>query len=155
LNLPSFLPPFLNLDGDWCEVLDNLYKVFRRDFIERPLFYRACRVFCDSRKVDSDKEEAFWHLITKEQGGERLVDYGRAKRLPWIRPIIENSDRPEIKEWEYLEKGKKVRVYLWVEDHDYVVVLERKGNRCFLVTAYYVEGESTRRRLRRKYEKRL
>jgi len=51
-------------------------------------------------------------------------------------------------------------MYLWLENWDYVIVLEKRQlrggrNIAFLITAFYVEGERTRRNLRRKYESRI
>jgi hypothetical protein len=48
-------------------------------------------------------------------------------------------------------------MYLWYEDGDYVVILEekvmRRGRVYFLTTAYHVDGNSQRRSLNQKYEK--
>lgn len=156
-DLPNFIPETLDLNGSWDETLAALYDIFKRDFIERPLYYREWRVFHDRRKDDSGKEEGFWHLITKNDPKEgRLPDFDRAKRLPWARPLIENLDEKEVVSWDYIEGNKKIRTYIWLRDHDYVVILEKgKNNIAFIITAFYVDGESRRRNLKKKYEQRI
>lgn len=66
---------------------------------------------------------------------------------------------PGVKVWDYEEGSGKIRTYLWLESLDYVVILEkqRKGKKreaAFLVTTFHLDGESTRRSMRRKYERR-
>lgn len=157
--LASFLPPMLNLDGQWEEVLDRLYSVFKKDFIAKPVFCQNLKVIYDNHKIYDDKEEIFWHLISKnDKSRERIPDYNRAKRLPWVNPILKHYSDPSIKTWNYLESNGKVRVYLWLEHYDYVVVLEKnKGGRkhlVVLITAFYVE-DWKRKDLERRYQKRI
>jgi hypothetical protein len=103
-------------------------------------------------------EEGFWHLISRTDplSKERIADYRRAERLCWCRPVIEHSDDPVIRCWDSNAEGKRVRSYLWLEPEDYVVVLEQRAvDTVFLITAYHLDGESSRRKLRRSYENRL
>jgi hypothetical protein len=109
-------------------------------------------VIRDRRVVDGKCEEAFWHLTTKDQYGDRLFDARRSERLPWCRPTITNSTDAQVTAWKYEEGRSRVRLYLWLEKWDYVIVLELRPRRLFLVTAYHVDGDSTRRSLRRKLQ---
>lgn len=105
-------------------------------------------------------EECFWHLVTrKDQGsGERLPDFRRAERLPWCIPILHNIQDPAVKSWRYREGNGRMRTYAWLEAGDYVVILEPKMKRigvvAFLITAYHLDGESMRRSMRKRYERR-
>ena len=51
-----------------------------------------------------------------------------------------------------------MRIYLWLEQYEYVIILERKAKRlgmvAFLVTAFHVDGPQRREGLERKYRKR-
>ena len=47
--------------------------------------------------------------------------------------------------------GRSALIF-WLEEADYVVILQRRGRAYFLITAYHVDGDSTRRRLKAKYE---
>jgi len=156
----DFLPPLLDLDGDWDEILARLYAVFVRDFKERQALHRGKKVIYNGR-INADgfgKEEGFWHVVTKDYDNDsgRLIDYPRAKRLPWARPLMESSERPEIKVWQYKEgtSDKGVRTYVWAEEHDYALILQKKKNCFYWVTAFYVESWNIRK-LQRKYEKRI
>jgi len=155
--LPPWLPHILNLDGAWENALKILYKVFDNDFIKGKPDYLGCSVIWDNRKLDGKYEEGFWHLISKEdyESGERYADYRRAERLPWCAPTICICPEVAVTSWDYREGSGKVRTYLWLRSWDYVVVLEKLKNPYLLVTAYYVNGASTRRKLEKKYDNRI
>ncbi len=104
-------------------------------------------------------EEAFWHLITKKNhyDDDRLFDSKRAERLPWCKPVLENSNDDSVLFWLQYDRKKPV-FYVWLENYDYVIILAKritKGKEVlFLKTAYYV-GSSTRRKLKRRYDNRV
>jgi hypothetical protein len=56
------------------------------------------------------------------------------------------------------KRGIAVRTYVWLKDHDYVVVLERqqknKGDVFMLITSFYLDFEAKRRDLQSRYERR-
>ena len=83
-------------------------------------------------------------------------DYPRAKRLPWAKPLMESPERPEIKVWQYREGAVDmgVRTYIWLEDYNYALILQRKKNVFYWVTAFYVEPKK-KKDLARRYENRL
>ena len=161
MMMPAWLPHIVKVDGLWEEVLSRLYCIFTMDFIEVQRTFEGREVDCDERKLDEKYEEGFWHLIsrTDPSSGERFPDFRRAERLPWCGPTITNSTDKAVKVWDYREGSGRMRTYLWLEDWDYVVVLEkrrqRRGEIAFLITAYHVSGASTRRNLQRKYGERL
>ena len=158
---PDWLPDIVSVNGVWEIVVRRLYQIFETDFIRAGCHFEGLPVWWDRRKQGGDTyEEGFWHLITRTDSctKDRLIDPRRAERLPWCKPVIENSHDVRIRLWDYRESNNKIRTYIWLERWDYVVVLEKRsrnrGPIAFLVTAYHVDGESTRRRLRRKYENR-
>ncbi len=75
--------------------------------------------------------------------------------MPWCAPCILHDQDPALLVWDYREASRRVRTYLWFDEGDYVVILEkrphRQGEIAWLVTAHHVDGDSTRRKLRRKY----
>jgi len=137
----------------------KLYGVFENDFIRKPRYFDKLKVIWDNRKLDGRYDEGFWHLITKDDQvtRERLPDFPRASRLSWCGPCISNYQDVIVRVWDFVEGNGKIRTYLWLENWDYVVVLEKKPKtkEAFLVTAYYVEGDSTRRRLKKKLNDKL
>jgi hypothetical protein len=60
--------------------------------------------------------------------------------------------------WDYKTSKSRIVTYLWLEYFDYVIIFQKRklgiGTVYFLKTAYYVEGDSTRRNLQKNYEKR-
>lgn len=154
---PLWLPDMLVLDGEWGDTLAALYALFTRDFKETRLVLDGCRVIYDKTVRPGDLyEDGFWHLISRDSSCGRLPDYRRAERLPWCAPSIRNYlDSSAVRYWTSMERNGRYRTYLWLEKLDYVVVLERKTKRLphimFLVTAFHVDGASSRNRLYRKY----
>jgi hypothetical protein len=160
---PPWLPGTISVGGDWDAVRKALYEIFRHDFAQGECEFQGRPVWWNrSREEDDPHEEGFWHLITSlDQGqNERLFEPRRAERLPWCKPTIVNSFRAEVTVWDYQEASGRIRTYLWLKDWDYVVVLEKTklcGGRdiAFLITAFYVSGNQTRRTLQRKFEARV
>ncbi|MFH1628272.1 MAG: hypothetical protein ABIE47_06060 [Pseudomonadota bacterium] len=160
-EMPDFLPPILDLQGTWGEILERLYAVFCRDFKKGAVHHQGIRIIYDSRVLPDgcNKEEGFWHVVSKEDrsSGERLIDYRRAERLPWAWPTMQSPERSEIKVFDYdhVTKDIGIRRYIWLAEYDYVLILQRKKKVLFWITAYYVDSERRRRDLSRRYEKRL
>ncbi len=160
---PEWLLEMMNLDGEWETTLTRLYALFTIDFKKSSFRYSGILVWWNRyiREDDEHKyEEGFWHLITEDDFStgtlNRVPDYQRAKRLPWCRPAIVNSNDPIIKIWEYQEGNGKIRTYLWLEHFDYVIILEKRntekyGDIMYLITAHHVGGDSTRHKLNNKY----
>ncbi len=140
----EFLPEKLDLDGSYEQLISILYSIFERDFIQsRPTFHRLPVVF-DNRKIDSTYEEGFWHVITRGKT-ERLIDYKRAKRLPWLKPLIEAERDSRILTWAEDEldphRGQMIRkFYIWYEEGDYLIILKEKPGKFFMATAFHVTG---------------
>jgi hypothetical protein len=153
---PTWLPALIDTDGNWDDVLLRLFKVFENDFIKNKFQYSSKPLIWDSRILEGKYPEGFWHVTTREDfyTKERLPDFPRAKRLPWCKPTILNSNDPEVRLWENREDGKN-KVYIWLETLDYVVILHRKVKLYFLLTAYHVDGDGSRRSLRKKYNRRI
>lgn len=157
---PSFFPPLLDLDGEWNTILERLYSVFERDFKESQAYHRGIKVIYNGTiKEDGlGKEEGFWHAVSRDDKstGSRLIDYPRAKRLPWAKPLMESPEIPEIKVWQYQEgtEDQGYRTYIWLKDYDYVLILQRKKYVFYWVTAFHV-GLRKKIDLQRKYDNRL
>jgi hypothetical protein len=157
--MPDWLPPVASTDGVWEEVVLRLYEVFENDFKKTRCLFQGKQVWWDQRVIAGNKyEEGFWHLISRidNQTKERLLDPRRAERLPWCRPTLANSGDAEVTVWHFKESSGRVRTYVWLKDWDYVIILEKRpqriGETAFIITAYHVDGDSTRKNLRRKYD---
>lgn len=161
MTYPKWLPEMVSVNGNWEEVCARLYDIFQQDIVKCNRSYKNRQLWWDRRVLEGDYEEGFWHLISKgyRKTQNRLFDPRRAERLPWCGPTISNSSDEVVKVWDYREGGKKIRTYIWLEPFDYVVILEKRkiGGRkvVFLITAFHVGGDSTRRGLIAKYQKSL
>jgi hypothetical protein len=158
---PDWLPEMVSVDGGWDEVCARLYAIFQQKIVKGHLSFENRPLWWDRRVLEENYEEGFWHLISKDddETKERLFDPRRAERLPWCNPVISNNSDPVVTVWDHKEGRKKIRTYLWLESFDYLIILEKqkRGGRkiAFLITAYHVSGDSTKRGLRAKYQKRL
>ncbi len=157
-NPPDWLPQIISLSGEWKKDLDSLYKQFSESFLYNSCYFRESLIFIDKRIIDEPYEEGFWHLITKDdnQTKERLPDFRRAERLSWCRPLIENCDDAQVKTFDWLHSNKKYRTHIWLEEFDYIVILEKlpNGKAAILITAYFIEGDSTRKKFTERYNNR-
>jgi len=170
-KLPHWLPDMICVDGDFKQILSRLYNIFHSDFIEKTPHLGSMEVWHNREvKPGQTYEEIFWHLIERDPNNQenRSFDPRRAERLPWCAPTLNNSQQPQVKYWICNEHGKQM-CYVWLEDYDYVVILEKRtlppkvisGTEkpvrivAFLKTAYHVDGESRRRCFRRKYGERV
>jgi len=167
---PHWLPDMICVDGDFKQVLSRLYNIFHSDFIEHTPHLDSMEVWHNRTvKPGETYEEVFWHLIEREHDkqGSRSFDPRRAERLPWCAPALNNSQQPQVRYW-ICDEHRKQTCYVWLEDYDYAVVLQKRilprkvvngidkpaRTIAFLKTAYHVDGESRRRYFRRKYEER-
>ena len=172
---PDWLPDIIPFQGDWNAFVRVLYTVFSADFKTGTPRFRSRPLWHD-RRIASDCpyqfEEGFWHLVTRDQWvysrqtrrkeKERLPELDRAARLPWAKPIAQNEDSQELVVWEFEEEtrnGKAIRIYLWLKELDYVVILERQakqmGEVYLLITSFLIDHESKRRDLESRYARKL
>lgn len=147
------LPDLIETNGEWPDVCARLYARFceifkcvpRKTVIGKPLVF-------DERRLDSDKEEGFWHVVTKGKGENRLFDSRRARRIGWLEMILDGT-APGVSRFSYLEGDGTKKLYFWIEEEDYVLILAERDSVVVLVTAYYVEHEWTRKDFRKKRAK--
>lgn len=153
----SWLPPAVPFSGfgtDWNRYVEHIFGIFEKDFIlSKPKFNNKDVLY--SGGIREGKPECFWHIITEnynpneKQNEIRDWDLLRCERVPWIKPIIENSDDKSILKWKN-NRSKGERVLLFLESENYLVVLHIKKT-YFLVTAYYVRAH-TKTSLLKEYE---
>ncbi len=157
MTKPNWLPDMFPVNP-WTEnTYELLYKIFERDFVNSQPYYRGYAVWFIREKED-DKEAIFWHLTSRKDKitGERLPDLRRSERLPWARPMLDNSDKPEVLDWDYEEGDGTVKTYVWLKDYDYLIVLKKyrdDGRR--LITSFWIEYQNFKDKLKRKYEQRI
>ena len=156
-ELPHWLPELLLFEdygGCWQRYEDEVYSQFYGDFIESRPVFQEMPVYV-KRFLEKGKERGFWHLV--QQGPveeERIPDIRRCERIGWVRSIIEHADDPIVKKWPK-KIGSKKRCILWLEEVDYLVVLEKRKRAWILWTAYCVTQPHQKRKLQKEYEESL
>jgi len=156
------LPPLVLLEdstGDWFKYVDLVYAYFCGDFVRDRPTYRGTRLGLKRYSLTQGKEVTFWHMISAGKvESERTPELRRCERIRWPRPLIEQCQRDGVKVWEEERSASERRIHLWLEDHDYVVVLARRRagtTHEYLLpwTAYVVDSGHSRKNLQRRFEK--
>lgn len=152
--------PCLDFTQCTCEKdkITLAYRVFQQDFIHSQCFLE--KILIDSKThqklqiEDLEVEEIFWHIISRKNRNHRTFDEERAKRIRWIKHIINDYSKPHIKMFYFCENNGKIRLYLWLYQHDFVVILEKiitKNYTAFIVTSFYIDNSRKRQSLDKKY----
>lgn len=134
------LPPLEEFNGQWQPYEDLIYQIFVDEVVKGGLRFDGERISCQRRPEQKGKHYAFWHLITSGRSEEeRSVDLRRCERIRWIAWTIQNvNSSPLVSAWEN-RRATSRHVVLWVEAHDYAVILARRCDHYLLKTAYVVE----------------
>lgn len=152
---PHWLPPlilFNDYGGNWDAYLEALYAWFKRDFIDSKPVFQGRRLGLKRHPMDQGKEATFWHMIQEGRNEEeRTPDFRRCERIRWPKPIIEHDKDQAIKVWRNL-RGREVRVCLWFERENYLVILTDRGDYILPWTAYLVEQPHRQRKLQKEFE---
>lgn len=147
--LPKWLPPQLSFSGSsYKNDLTTLYAIYERDFVTAsPVTVDGCRVIVNNKPDPSwngTYTYGFTHVITRGDR-HRGLDYDRAKKLPWIRAVLENYKQPEVVAFWYRQPNQD-RLYLWLQELDFIIILTPLvGKRAastsdrIIVTAYSVD----------------
>lgn len=150
----GWLPPlalFEEYGGDWDRYLEAIYAFFKQDFIVSKPAYNGVKLALKRHPVIQNKEATFWHIISEgDSEADRIPDMRRCERIRWPRPVIEHSADATIKIWSNERRGEK-RICLWLEDAEYLVILAERKGYILLWTAFMVEQEHTKRKLRKEY----
>ena len=84
--------PNLGIDPS-TEHLEELYQLFKSDFIDNVFYFDGSKVIIDSRNSKEDGFKNYPHtfvkIITRGNKGKRAFDKKRANKIHWIRPILE------------------------------------------------------------------
>ena len=149
------LPPELDCNGEWDEVRDRLYACFCEIFFCDPLPVIQGRLLTvDGRRLEDNLEEGFWHVISRGPPGQRLPDFNRARRMSWI-PSMLDGTAPGLSRWRYPQGSGIQRQYYWLEEDQYVLILEetKRPRVLALVTAFFVDKAWEARDLTQKRER--
>lgn len=160
MNLtPDWLEPLVQLEdfnGDAEAYIAHLFSIFTRDFITTAPTFRGKRILHD-KTDDAGKPQAFTHITTEEnlQTKQRELCLRRCERIAWIKAVVENADDPRVLVWEKEQKTSQrraTRTFLFLENEDFLVILQEIKWGHFLITAIYVDNPNQKRKHRKAYE---
>jgi hypothetical protein len=169
-DLPNWLPPEIEEVDSWDSgTYDVLYDVFCSS-LKGKLLFMGKRVWFFPEKEDG-RELIFWHLTSRDEyetvydhrgrsrkikSGGRLTDFPRCRRLRWIRAILERCPCDEVLQWEHKDGDGNLQTYVWLKDHDFVVILKNYDDGTYrLKTSYHLDGTQSRKNMKDKYENSL
>ena len=136
--------------ANYSAYLEELYAIFKRDFIDSQPTYDNAIVDVRRTPYDKGKEDGFWHVTCKDYhtGGQRNADLRRCERIGWIRPTIENcdchkwcSDCSGVLVWREPYKDT-FRIHFLLKDERYLVIIEPRRTYYVLITAFYIEDDN-------------
>ena len=149
----------------WNEYLDEIYKIFKNDFIDNRPTFEGKNVNFRRAPMDEKYEHTFIHLTHKDEfhksdnPNDRIPDPRRAERIGWNRAIIDNykcnencADCDKVLYFEEYYK-KNIRSYFLFKDAKFLVILEKRESYNLLITGYYIEYDNAMEKYIKKYEK--
>lgn len=149
------LPELILLEtfgGNPTKYFEAVYEVFKRDFVKSKPIYRGRRLGLKKHPQVDGKEATFYHLThSGDIHSDRIPDMRRMERIPFPKPIIDNSNLSPLKVWMNKRRSEN-RICLLHEDESYLVVLADRGDYILPWTAYYIEYENRKIKLLREYE---
>lgn len=151
---PSWLPELLLLSdsgNDWNVYLKIVYLMFSKDFLESLPKFMGQELRLKRDPMRDGKEATFWHLISEgADESTRTPNEARCERIRWPRPAIERVPCTELTCWESHRGGEK-RIVIALDDYSYVVVLACRKGYLLPWTAYPVERDHRREKLRKEH----
>jgi hypothetical protein len=150
----QWLPDLVLFEGDWHRYIEKIYHYFKADFIATKPKYLGKSIALKRHPMTDGKETTFWHMISEGKiESERIPDLRRCERIRWPKPIIEHSDQEKtIKVWENVRKNKN-RICIWLESHEYLIVLDNRRDYILFWTAYLITENHSKRKLQKEYER--
>ena len=97
-----------------------------------------------------EKSATFWHMVTEGKvEADRTPDRARLERIGWPRAVIAHADvASRVRVW-CVPMGRDRRWHLALSDFSYLVVLADRGEFVLPWTAFCVDREHQREKLRK------
>lgn len=151
LELPELI--FMeDFGGNFDAYNEAVYAIFKQDFIKSRPTFNGTKLRLKKHPYVDDKEYTYYHFThSGDIEIDRLPDFRRMERIPFPRPMIDNSNHTDLRVWR-VKRGSKQRILILSETEQYLVVLEDRGEYILPWTAYYIEYPNKIRRLIKEYE---
>jgi hypothetical protein len=139
-------------NGVFPDYFEAVYVIFKRDFVDSKPVFKNKPLRLKAHPFIDGKEYTFYHFThSGDIEKERLPDLRRMERIGWPRPMIDNSHNKTLKVWQN-KRGNKIRILIFHEIENYLVILEQRKTYILPWTAYYVEYPSRKERLLKEYK---
>ena len=151
LELPELIL-MEDFGGNFDAYNQAVYDVFQKDFIKSRPTFNGTKLRLKKHPYVEGKEYTYYHFThSGDIEIDRLPDFIRMERIPFPRPMIDNSNHSDLRVWR-VKRGSKERILIFSETEQYLVVLEDRGEYILPWTAYYIEYPNKIRRLIKEYE---
>ena len=151
LELPELIL-MEDFGGNFDAYNQAVYDVFQKDFIKSRPTFNGTKLRLKKHPYVDGKEYTYYHFThSGDIEIDRLPDFIRMERIPFPRPMIDNSNHSDLRVWR-VKRGSKERILIFSETEQYLVVLEDRGEYILPWTAYYIEYPNKIRRLIKEYE---
>lgn len=148
MSLPELFP----FTGDWESYVEDLYRIYCDEIVNANLTFQGRRISCQYRPESNGKHFGFWHVVSDGKvEEERIPDMRRCECIRWIPWIIRNASDKKVSCWEN-QRGTNTHVVLWLEEHDFCVILSKRYDYFLLKTAYTVAGHRKKTFLKERAE---
>jgi hypothetical protein len=149
-----WLPELIECDWNrYEETIERAHAVFWKDFGDaktRPTFQKR-RLGLKRLPEFEGKSATFWHFVTEGfSETNRTPVRERLERIGWPRALIEEAGRTpsRVCVWATL-RGRSKRWVIALEDFSYVVILDDRDEYLLPWTAFPVDEEHRRNKLRK------
>ncbi len=148
------LPDLILLEdyrGDILTYLEEVYQIFNNDFVRSKPTFQGVRLGLKKYPIIEEKEYTFYHMThSGDIENDREPDLRRMERIPFPRPIIDNSSHPDLKVWKN-QRGSDIRILIWHEKEEYLVILTQRKDYILPWTAYLVLQKHRKEKLMKEY----
>jgi hypothetical protein len=132
------MPDLISMEGDWADSLEQVYQCFKDTLVTQIVRFENKPVSCPFQPSDEGKHHSFWHCVTGEVNGKRVLDFRRCERVSWISWMIENAGTHQDVLVRKVSSKGRVRSLLMHPAERYLVVLEERTKYFNLVTTIHL-----------------
>ncbi len=155
--------PLLILLSDYSsqgEFLDAILKLFLGDFVTNTTKFRSQKIVLKKRPTNwldgIEYDWTFHHIITKEnQNNDNIREFNiaRAERIKFPKLYIDDhqTSLSNYKIWSRT-KNNETKYYISDNNYDYLVILSQRKNYIMLLSAFPIETNHYKYKLKKEYE---
>lgn len=163
-NKINFTPIEKNENESINDYHNRAYNIYKKEIVDSILNFKGKKVITREYPIEDGKVQSFFHIISEQNKNGlkiRLYKNERVKFIPYISEIIKNYYKCEnciescskIKVWSAPYKNKIYRTKLYLEDEDYIIILEERKEYYLLISAYVVDRLDRKEDLLKEYNK--